>query len=125
MEKMSCLLAHRGPDNQGLWVSDGGNVVLAHRRLSIIDISDEAKQPMVSYDGRYMITYNGEIYNYSELRETCRKRGSRFNTHCDTEVVIEYLRHYGVEGLKDFRGMWAFVIYDIKENTALLSRNSE
>ena len=69
MEKMSCLLAHRGPDNQGLWVSDGGNVVLAHRRLSIIDISDEAKQPMVSYDGRYMITYNGEIYNYSELRD--------------------------------------------------------
>ena len=114
---------HRGPDGSGVWSSKEKNVHFAHRRLSIIDLSDAGVQPMQSHDERYVITYNGEIYNYQELKEKCVQKGSNFSSKTDTEVIIEYIRHFGTDGIKDFRGMWAFGLYDTKENTLVLSRD--
>lgn len=114
---------HRGPDGSGVWSSKEKNVHFAHRRLSIIDLSDAGAQPMQSHDERYVITYNGEIYNYQELKEKCIQKGSNFLSKTDTEVIIEYIRHFGTDGIKDFRGMWAFGLYDTKENTLILSRD--
>jgi asparagine synthase (glutamine-hydrolysing) len=123
VKKMNTLQAHRGPDGEGYWNSDKKNVYFGHRRLSIIDLSNAGHQPMQSSDGLYTIVFNGEIYNYQELREKCLKKGSKFSSNTDTEVIIEYIRHFGVEGIKDLRGMWAFVLYDNKENKAIFSRD--
>jgi asparagine synthase (glutamine-hydrolysing) len=120
---MSERLVHRGPDDDGLWVSDDHTVYLAHRRLSIIDLSADAKQPMQAYDRRFVLTYNGEIYNYRELRDACIKLGSHFNTQSDSEVIIEAYRHWGVDAFKKFRGMWAFALFDKEENKVILSRD--
>lgn len=101
---------HRGPDGSGVWVSDG--VGLGHRRLAIIDLTDRATQPMHSEDGRFTVTYNGEIYNYVELRQLCEQKGSSFRSTSDTEVALEMFRHFGSDCVKQFRGMFAFAIWD-------------
>jgi asparagine synthase (glutamine-hydrolysing) len=123
IKKMNDVQAHRGPDGEGFWTSAQGNVLFGHRRLSIIDLSDAGAQPLHSADGRFVIVFNGEIYNYRELREACEQKGSRFHSHTDTEVIIEYLRHFGVKGIQDLRGMWAFVLYDTQANKILISRD--
>ncbi|MCC8417452.1 MAG: asparagine synthase (glutamine-hydrolyzing) [Rickettsia endosymbiont of Bryobia graminum] len=123
IQKMNSLQVHRGPDGEGYWHSANKNVYLAHRRLAIIDLSDNGFQPLVSQDTLYSIVYNGEIYNYQELKEQCIKKGSKFSSNTDTEVIIEYIRHFGIEGIKDFRGMWAFVLYDAKNNKIIFSRD--
>lgn len=114
---------HRGPDGEAVWLSDDQKVIFGHRRLSIIDLSDAGKQPMASVDGRYSIVFNGEIYNYQSLRQICEQKGSIFRSHTDTEVIIEYIRHFGINAVKDFRGMWAFVLHDKQENTISISRD--
>lgn len=123
VKRMMDTLVHRGPDGEGYWGSEDGSVHLGHRRLSIIDLSDNGAQPMVSGDRRFVITYNGEIYNYKELRKTCETLGSRFFSQSDTEVILECFRHWGCQAFEKFTGMWALAIYDNVERTVTLSRD--
>src|ERR1035437_10641811 len=88
LKRMTDVIAHRGPDGEGHWINQSANVGFGHRRLSIIDLSDNAKQPMHYADGRYTITYNGEIYNYIELKEEWLKKGCVFHSDSDTEVLL-------------------------------------
>ncbi len=118
-------LAHRGPDGRGAWnvaTRQGGEVALGHTRLSIIDAEGGA-QPLFSHDRRFVISFNGEIYNYIELRETLRTRGHRFSTRSDTEVLIEAYRAWGVECLTRLRGMFAFALYDTQNDRLVLARD--
>src|SRR6516164_8318864 len=116
-------LAHRGPDASGLATfrrdgtpaaPDAAEVALIHRRLSIIDLDPRANQPMASADGRYVLVFNGEIYNFVELRETLRRDGHVFRTTSDTEVLIAAYASWGEEALARFTGMFAFVLLDRK-----------
>jgi len=116
------LLQHRGPDGSSIWSSEDQSVRIGHRRLAIIDTSDQGSQPMMAHD-RYVISYNGEIYNYIELRQELEKEGIRFVTQSDTEVLLHLIIQRGVEGLQQLNGMWAFVIYDKVEKTLLISRD--
>jgi len=113
-------LVHRGPDAAGYWQE--GDVFLGHRRLSIIDLAGGA-QPMASGDGRYRVVFNGEIYNYRELRAELERAGAAFRTRSDTEVLLEGYRQWG-EGLVDrLNGMFAFVLWDLRERTAFAARD--
>lgn len=123
VKQMVSILKHRGPDSDGQWNNVENNVILGHTRLSIIDIDARSSQPFHSSDYRFMMTYNGEIYNYLELRKECEKLGSQFNTQSDTEVLIECYRHWGTDCFKKLKGMWSAVIYDKKENNVCLSRD--
>ena len=118
---MTDLLAHRGPDAEGQWCDD--KVGLGHRRLSIIDLSDQSNQPMISHDGRFIITYNGEVYNYKELKEKLIRLGAKFKTECDTEVIIEAYRFWGEKCFNWFNGMWAFCLYDLENKRVILCRD--
>ncbi len=120
LRRTTNLLRHRGPDGGGYWTSPG--VFLGHRRLSIIDLSS-GDQPMASADGRYVITFNGEIYNYPELRDELRAAGIRFRTMSDTEVILAGYAHWGVDAVERFEGMFAFGLYDRVERTLLLARD--
>ncbi|HMN31966.1 MAG: asparagine synthase (glutamine-hydrolyzing) [Chitinophagaceae bacterium] len=122
LKKMTDVIAHRGPDGEGHWISENGKVGLGHRRLSIIDLSQEANQPM-HYMDRYSIVFNGEIYNFVELRENLQKDGYQFHTHSDTEVLMAMYDKYKADALKYLDGMFAFVLYDKKENTAFCVRD--
>jgi asparagine synthase (glutamine-hydrolysing) len=112
LERQRDLLIHRGPDDAGVWISDCGRVGLAHRRLSIIDLTPGGHQPMLSADGRLAIAYNGEIYNYRELRRELEKSGFVFASESDTEVILAAYRAWGEQCLTRFNGMFAFAIYD-------------
>lgn len=123
-ERLRDLLTHRGPDDAGLWRE--GNALLTHRRLAVIDLDRRARQPMVSEDGRFVITYNGELYNDAELRSELRSRGrpeSGFRTGCDTETVLEAFACWGTEAIGRMRGMFAFAIWDRRENLLTLARD--
>ncbi len=120
LEGMCEVLAPRGPDGKGVVV--GAKVALGHRRLSIIDIEAGA-QPMTSPDGRYHITYNGEVYNYIELRKELESRGFRFSTHSDTEVVLQQYMADGVDCLEKLNGMFSFAIWDNAEEKLFLARD--
>lgn len=117
--RMTAALAHRGPDAEGHWTDDQ-NVVLGHRRLSILDTSETANQPMVSWCGRYVIAFNGEVYNYRELRE---ELDYPFKTSGDTEVVLAALRQWGVGALNRFNGMFALALWDTESERLLLARD--
>src|SRR5262245_17342930 len=120
LARITNLLSHRGPDGGGCWHEPG--VFLGHRRLSIIDLSTGA-QPMFSGNGRYVITFNGEIYNYPELRDELRARGAEFRTASDTEVILAGYAHWGVEVAAKLEGMFAFALYDRLERTVYLARD--
>jgi asparagine synthase (glutamine-hydrolysing) len=109
---------HRGPDGGGVWSSDG--VALGHRRLKIIDLSDAAAQPMRSSCGRYTMVFNGEVYNYRELREEV---AATWRTQSDTEVVLEAFARWGAACLERFIGMWAFAVWDAHEHTLFCARD--
>lgn len=115
------LAAHRGPDGRGTWLN--GNLGLGHRRLAIVDLSDGGTQPMHSADGRLSLTFNGEIYNYIELREELKARGRQFRTASDSEVILAAYAEWGVDCVRRFNGMWAFAIHDAAENRLFLSRD--
>ena len=119
--EMNLALRHRGPDGEGTYVHN--NVALGHRRLSIIDLSEKGKQPMLSYDGNYVIVYNGEVYNFIELREELKNKGYHFNSTCDTEVVLYSYIEWGKECLSRFNGMFAFAIYNKLEGTIFCARD--
>lgn len=121
MERMIGCMPHRGPDDRGIWGE--GEVSLGHLRLSIIDTSDAGHQPMMSHDDRYVIVFNGEIFNYIELREELTKLGSAFRTPGDTEVILEAYRHWGEDCVRHFNGMWAFALWDRKERVLFASRD--
>ncbi len=119
---MSQAIAHRGPDGDGVWIAPG--VGFAHRRLAIIDLSPAAAQPMHDASGRLTIVFNGEIYNYRELRsELMSGHGAVFRTNSDTEVILETLRVWGTAGLLKLRGMFAFGLWDQVERKLLLVRD--
>jgi asparagine synthase (glutamine-hydrolysing) len=119
-------LAHRGPDADGLseFAVADASVVLGHRRLSIIDLSEAGKQPRLSADGRYAVTFNGELYNYIELRKELEALGRRFASRTDTEVLLQAWEQWGEAALSRFDGMFAFAIFDKKDRTITLVRDS-
>ncbi len=120
--KMAQALSHRGPDHQGVWVDAGQGIALAHRRLSIIDLSEDAHQPMISADGRYVMVFNGEIYNFKDLRKTLEQGGKTFKTDSDTEVLLEALASLGVQKtLSEISGMFAFALWDRSEKTLTMA----
>ena len=121
LDVMSKLVEHRGPDGKGTWVNDFKNLGLAHRRLSIIDLSESASQPMIGND-RNVITYNGEIYNYKEIRHSL-KTTWKFRSQSDTECILAAYSKYGMECVNYLRGMFAFTIWDQKSNSLFCSRD--
>lgn len=121
LRKMTDAIAHRGPDGEGHWIE--GNVGMGHRRLSIIDLSPAGHQPMISTDHRYVLSYNGEIYNYRELRAELEAAGFWFRSKTDSEVVLHALAHWGVDALLRFNGMFALALWDRKARTLLLARD--
>lgn len=116
-------MALRGPDGCGAWFSEDGGVALGHRRLAIIDLSEAGAQPMSSGDGRFRITFNGEIYNYAEIRRELITRGVEFRSNCDTEVILALYARDGAEALGRLRGMYALAIWDEAERSLLLARD--
>jgi asparagine synthase (glutamine-hydrolysing) len=121
LKRMTDAIAHRGPDGEGQWIE--GNVGLGHRRLAIIDLSPLGHQPMISADHRYAFSYNGEIYNFRELRTELEAAGYGFRSKTDTEVVLYALAHWGPAALERFNGMFAFALWDRKERRLLLARD--
>lgn len=118
-------MAHRGPDAAGTWVSPDGRIGLGHRRLSVIDLSEVANQPMNSADGRLWISFNGEIYNHAEIRKELDALGPRqWNTaHSDTEVILNAFQEWGIDCLDKFRGMFAFALWDSRSRELWLVRD--
>lgn len=120
IDRMCAVMAHRGPDGQGVWTAPG--VGLGHLRLSIIDVAG-SPQPMVSSDGRAVLVFNGEIYNYRELREELRGGGAQFHTDGDSEVILAAWQRWGPDCLPRLHGMFAFAIYDTVQRTLFLARD--
>jgi asparagine synthase (glutamine-hydrolysing) len=117
------LQRQRGPDGAGLWVSDDERIVLGHRRLAIIDTGSSGSQPMEDISRRWVITFNGEIYNYRELRSELALHGHVFATHSDTEVLIKVIAQWGEAGLSKLRGMFAFALWDSENRELWLARD--
>jgi len=118
---MTDAIAHRGPDGEGQFVE--GNVGLGHRRLAIIDLSDGARQPMFSADARYVLVFNGEIYNYRELRYELEARGRRFGTESDSEVLLQACMEWGCKVVARLNGMFAFALWDREKRRLFLARD--
>ncbi len=123
LESMRDSMSHRGPDDAGVWQSSDGRVRLGHRRLAIIDLSPGGHQPMSDIAGQLWITYNGEIYNYQELRRELEARGHRFRTASDTEVILETYRAWNTDCLSHLHGMFAFALYDDVARRLFLARD--
>ena len=123
-EGMAASLAHRGPDDQGIWLDGENGTALVHRRLSIIDLSPAGHQPMVCADGRFVITYNGEVYSHQPLGAELAQRGCKFRGHSDTEIILEAFAANGIEPtLKRMIGMFAIALWDRRERTLTLIRD--
>ncbi len=121
LRRMTDALMHRGPDGEGQWIEH--EIGLGHRRLSIIDLSDKGKQPMHSTSGRYVISYNGEVYNFRELKKDLEDLGYKFKSTTDTEVVVAAIEKWGIGAISRFNGMFAFAIWDKKEKCLTLGRD--
>jgi asparagine synthase (glutamine-hydrolysing) len=122
--EMTLPLAHRGPDDSGTWVDAAEGIALGHSRLSIIDLTDAGAQPMTSASDRYVITYNGEIYNFAEIATELEAAGHRLRGHCDTEVLIEAIDAFGLsDALERANGMFAFALWDRRERRLHLVRD--
>src|SRR5256714_4119516 len=121
--RMGAILVHRGPDDSGEWLSDDGRVALAARRLAILDLSPAGHMPMADADGAVTITYNGEIYNYIELREELKNGGHAFRTGTDTEVILKAYQEWGEECLTRFNGMFAFALWDSRKRRLFAARD--
>lgn len=121
LTKMTDAIAHRGPDGEGHWID--GAVGLGHRRLAIIDLSPLGRQPMLSENGRYVLTYNGEIYNFRELRTELESLGHSFHSSTDSEVLLAALAEWGIASIGRFNGMFAFALWDREERRLTLARD--
>src|SRR5262245_1839116 len=121
VRRMTARMHSRGPDAEGMWASEG--VALGHRRLAILDLDARANQPMVSSDGRYGIVFNGEIYNFRELRRALEADGGAFRTTSDTEVLLALFAREGERMLPRLRGMFAFAIWDAQPRELFPARD--
>ena len=121
--KMRDIMTHRGPDGKGIYLSSDRKLGLGHRRLSIIDLSEAGNQPMSNEDGTIWIAYNGEVYNFYEIREELEKRGHQFKSRTDTEVIVHSYEEWGEDCLHQFRGMFAFALWDERKNKLFLARD--
>ncbi len=121
LKQMTDIISYRGPDDEGHFIN--GNIALGHRRLSIIDLSEAGHQPMISSDNNYIIVFNGEIYNYKEIKEVLIKKGYIFKTNTDTEVLLQSYREWGEHCVEQFNGMWSFVILDKVSQKVFMSRD--
>src|SRR3954471_11868684 len=119
---LNCVV-HRGPDDVGVWVDRPAGVWLGHRRLAIIDLSPLGHQPMVSADGRLVIVFNGEIYNFPELRRELQAHGHRFYTATDTETIVHAYEQWGADAIARLRGMFGLAIWDTRTRSLLLARD--
>ncbi|MFN5718873.1 MAG: asparagine synthase (glutamine-hydrolyzing), partial [Bradyrhizobium sp.] len=123
ISRLTSLIAHRGPFGEGTWFNAKRNVAFGHRRLAIIDPGEGGYQPMVSGDGRHVIVYNGEIYNFLELRRELEAKGAVFRSQSDTEVILAAWQAWGEDMLLRFNGMWALAIYDTATDELFLARD--
>jgi asparagine synthase (glutamine-hydrolysing) len=126
VRRMSDAQQHRGPDSSGFWSSrpgGGDGVVLAHRRLAIIDLSEDGRQPMLDPDTGNVIVFNGEIYNFAALRRELEAGGARFGSRSDTEVILKAYARWGADGISRLRGMFAFALWDAARGTLLFARD--
>ena len=123
LTSMRDVMSHRGPDDAGVWLADNTCTALAHRRLAVIDLTAGGHQPMLDKNKDVCIVFNGEIYNYRELRRELEQVGCQFMTTSDTEVILCAYREWGVECLRRFNGMFAFGIYDNTKQHLFLARD--
>jgi asparagine synthase (glutamine-hydrolysing) len=125
IDRMTDALSHRGPDDRGVWIDrEHGHIALGHRRLAILDMSPRGAQPMISADERYVLVFNGEIYNFRRLRDTLQSKGHRFRSTSDTEVVLAAFVEWGIEAaLRAFEGMFAFAVWDRAHQALYLARD--
>ncbi|MBN3907575.1 MAG: asparagine synthase (glutamine-hydrolyzing) [Nostoc sp. NMS1] len=124
IQKMSKTLLHRGPDDGGIWTDVEVGIALGHRRLSIVDLSPSGHQPMMSANGRYMVVFNGEIYNFLELRRELTQLGHNFRGHSDTEIMLAGFSEWGLDkAIRRFNGMFAFALWDRQERILHLGRD--
>ena len=126
LERMAVAISHRGPDDSGVWFDEEAGVGLAHRRLAVLDLTSAGRQPMISPCGRFVLVYNGEIYNHIELRQELEEEGGHFEWqgHSDTETLLAALRHWGVEkALTRLNGMFSFALWDKVERKLFLARD--
>ncbi len=126
LRRMTCAIMHRGPDDEGAWIDPAAGIALGHRRLSILDLSSAGAQPMLSTYGRYVVVFNGEIYNHALLRKDldAEKGETVWRGHSDTEVMLAGFERWGIEkSLARFNGMFAFVLWDRQERVLHLARD--
>ena len=121
IKSMNDAISHRGPDGEGFWIEK--ELAIGHRRLSIIDLTDAGKQPMISHDNRYVISYNGEIFNFKEIKKDLINQGINFKSNSDTEVLINSVSIWGMDAFKKFNGMFACAIWDKQERNLYLVRD--
>jgi asparagine synthase (glutamine-hydrolysing) len=121
LEEMNRITRHRGPDGNGVFAE--GNVGLASNRLAIIDLREISNMPLYDTENRFVIVFNGEIFNYVEVKNELMKKGHKFNTNSDTEVILNSYKEWGEDCLHKLNGMWAFAIWDKKEKTLFCSRD--
>jgi asparagine synthase (glutamine-hydrolysing) len=121
VRRMTDRLAHRGPDQDGVYCDD--RISLGHRRLSIIDLSELGRQPIANEDGRIQVVFNGEIYNFAEIRERLEAKGHTFRGHSDSETIVHAYEEYGRDCVNHFQGMFAFAVWDRVENELFLARD--
>ena len=123
LKLMTDALVHRGPDGEGHWVCEQNGIGLGHRRLSIIELSEAGKQPMELDGGKFQISFNGEIYNYLELKSELEHEGHSFKTKTDTEVLLRAYSHWGANCLSRIDGMFAFAIWDNQKKELFCARD--
>ena len=123
IENIIKLQDRRGPDDRGIWESECKKIIFGHNRLSIIDLTDKARQPLISKDNNLVITFNGEIYNYKEIRNELSQNKVTFKSNSDTEVILESYKYWGIEFVKKLRGMFAFAIWDNSKKKLILARD--
>ncbi|MDX6672999.1 MAG: hypothetical protein QOH11_417, partial [Solirubrobacteraceae bacterium] len=123
VDAMRDTMQHRGPDDGGSWLSPDGRVALAHRRLSIVDLSAAGHQPMANEDGTVWITFNGEIYNHADLRPELEAKGHRYRSHTDTETILHLYEEEGPRCVERLHGMFAFAIWDARKREMFMARD--
>src|SRR5262245_21037862 len=123
IESMTRTLGHRGPDDQGVKFFESSGTALGHTRLSILDLPQLGHQPMTDLDGRYSLTYNGEIYNYRDVRNELSAKGYRFKSNSDTEVIVYAYKEWGADCLQRMNGMFALAIWDEETRTLFAARD--
>ena len=124
LDRMAASLNLRGPDEQGVWLSETGTVGMAHRRLAVLELGPQGRQPMISSSGRFVLAYNGEIYNFRQLKTELEKDGANFRGYSDTAVLLDTIERWGIEeALNRVVGMFAFALWDEHEKRLILARD--